>query len=224
MYKKNIAIICRCRYALTMLAKKTNENIFISESYIGCHADIAFFEADLISFTFLPVIQIKKSFGIENTKIPNSFRGIWFNGKNIFNRHGKINIAFELAKMKYKNYIIGTDRDIQGEAMAKLLQLALVDFGVQTENIHRVPLEYNGYKRVISFWDDKTFKKYLKDRWEDLSFLNQCQKENGKKNGVGRRIAYMLSEYLNPPDFVSNQNPNGTSTITYLIKKEINEI
>ena len=201
---------------------KEKRNVFISESYVGVHSEMGFFDADLISFTFLPTIKISEPYGLDNGNIPNSFRGVWFNGKNVLSGYNKINIGYELAKVEYDNFIIGTDYDYEGNAMAKLLQLALIENGIEPQRIFRVPLEYNGYNRVVSFWGNDILKEYLQDRWEDALFTNQSRKIM-KKSSIGRRIAYMLSEYLHPPDFVENKNPNGTSTITYLFKKATNE-
>ena len=202
---------------------KEKRNVFISESYIGIHAEMSFFDADLVSFTFLPTVKVSEPYGLNNGSVPNSFRGVWFNGKNILGTYNKIDISLELIKAGYNNFIIGTDYDYEGNAMAKLLQLSFIKNGIEPNRIFRVPLEYNGYNRVIPFWDSNTLKDYLQDRWEDASFIRQSQKTIGKSSSIGRRIAYMLSEYLHPPDFVKNKNPNGTSTITYLFKKATNE-
>jgi hypothetical protein len=199
------------------------KNAFISESYIGSHSDIGFFKADLISFTFAPNIKTTEPFGMDNVSIPEGFRGVWLNGTNILKRWQKIDICRELSKSKYENFIIGTDNDFEGNAMAKLLQLGLLNYGVEENRIVRVPLNYNGYKEVTPFWSNDVFERYLQDKWEDMSYVNHSKKVMGDRSGIGRRVAYMLSELLEPPEYVKNINANGSSTITYLFKKAINE-
>jgi len=151
------------------------------------------------------------------------FLGIWFNGINILKKWQKIDICRELYTLDYDIYIIGTDNDYEGNAMAKLLQLGLIKEGVEPKKILRVPLDYDGYTKVIPFWSKETLLDYLKDKREDILYLNYSKQATNGKGGVGRRVAYMLSELLESPEFVENINPNGTSTITYLFKKEINE-
>lgn len=207
-----------------MIVKKNKKNALISESYIGNHSNIEYFNADLFSLTFAPNITINtKEFGLKNASIPERFLGIWFNGINILKKWQKINICQELKSLNYDIYIIGTDNDYEGNAMAKLLQLNLIKEGVSPQKIIRVPLDYNGYTKVIPFWDNETLINYLVDKQEDTIYLNYSKQVTKGKGGVGRRIAYMLSELLEPPEFVDNINPSGTSTITYLFKKEINE-
>jgi len=202
---------------------KKRKNAFIAESYIGSHADIEFFNADLISFTFAPNFKTSEPSCLGNISIPKGFRGIWVNGVNILKRFQKIDVCRELALSEYEYFIIGMDNDFEGNGMAKILQVGLMNEGISPERIVRVPLNYNGYTEVTDFWDEDVFLKYLQDKWEDATYLNHSKKIMGNTGAIGRRIAYMLSEMVNPPDCVENLNSNGTSTITYLFKKAINE-
>jgi len=202
---------------------KKRKNAFIAESYIGSHADIGFFNADLISFTFAPNLKISEPSCLNNISIPKGFRGIWVNGINILKKFQKTDVCRELAMSEYEYFIIGMDNDFEGNGMAKLLQVGLINEGISPERIVRVPLNYNGYTEVTDFWDDDTFFEYVCDKWDDMAYLNHSKKVMGKTGAIGRRIAYMLSEMINPPDCVENLNSNGTSTITYLFKKAINE-
>lgn len=201
-------------------SKKTN--VFISESFVGNHSDVSFFNADLVSFTFLPTIRTTEPFSIEETKIPTGFRGVWINGKNQLAKNQKIDICYELSISHYKNFIIGTDYDYEGNAMAKLLQIGLINCGVDEENIFRVPLKEDGYSDVTEFWSKDTLLNYIQDKWEDSCYVQKSKEVLGR-SGIGRRIAYMITELSNPPKEVKNINPNGTSTITYLFKKAIGE-
>ena len=210
------------------MVPKKRKNLLISESYIGSHADIDtlnYFDADLISFTFAPVIKIKGHSvnDIENIFIPQKFRGIWFNGINILREKESVDICKEIKKAGHELIIVGTDNDYEGNGMAKMLQLGLIKEGVSADKILRVPLDYNGYNKLVPFWDMKTFRAYLRDKFEEKVYLNFSKKVKGNGHGISRRLAYMLSILDNPPEYVKNINPSGTSTITYLTKKELHE-
>jgi len=195
------------------------KNLFISESFVGNHANIDFFEADLLSFTFLPNF---KAGDIASPEIPHSFRGLWLNGINILKPKERIDIIEEILQSHYSGIIIGTDDDYQGNAMAKLIQLSLIKHGFDENSILRVPLRIDGYNSLGDFWGIETYQAYLQDISEDALFLNKSRAVLGR-GGIGRRLACVVDVLCSPPEFVINKNPKGTSMITYLYKRKIDE-
>lgn len=195
------------------------ENLFVSESFIGNHSIEPFWEADLLSLTFLPNIYLKESSQEEvKWSMPNNFRGLWLNGIIIGNSK---NDLFALIK-DYKKFIIGTDYDVEGNAMAYMLYQMLIEFGIKDEAIVRVPLTHEGYVGILPFWKKEEFDWYIQDKYEDEVWKQMSKKTNGGI-GMGRRTLLIEDIILYPPDYVQNINESGTSSITYIFKKSIKE-
>lgn len=195
-----------------------NKSLFITESHIGeHHAPPSFFNADVLSFAFMPIIYTTKPKEevLNDYRMPN-IQKAWLNGKLIqgFN--------FESFIKQYTYFFIGTDFDREGNGMAVILLNELIKNDVEKKQIVRVPLTEFGFIGISEFLSQEEFEKYLIDKWEERAFI-QISKEINGSFGVGRRTALIFNELLHPPKHVENINKNGTSSFTYMFKKSIKE-
>ena len=202
-----------------MLNRK--RNLFIVESHIGEHHHVGKqFDADIVSFTFSPVLS-NVNFCIEDNYsklLPNILPNIRVNGIVV-----ESDFLFLLLKEKrYSKIFIGMDLDFEGNAMARILKDVCSANGYDDMDIIRIPLTDKGFSFVSDFWEDKIINKYIKFRLEEYEFMQLSKKTNGS-HGVGRRHILLINELVNPPESVENINPNGTSSVTYIFKKKIKE-
>lgn len=198
-----------------------NENIFFIESSVGVHHSVnEKFNADILSFTFLPLG--KKSNFDENLSysylMPKGINPIKLNSIQIF-----INSISDFIKdNKYKYIFIGTDLDITGNFSARIIHDYLIDNGISEAQIIRVPLTSSGFSFVGDFWDNENMEFWIKNLADEMEYIQHSKKVLGK-HGIGRRYPLILNAIQNAPDTIQNINPIGTSSVTYIFKKKIKE-
>ena len=197
------------------------KNLFIVESHIGEHHQISDrFDADVVSFTFAPVLANSKlcADGNYSKLLPSVLPNIRLNGVAV-----EADFLFSsLALKKYSKVFIGTDLDFEGNAMARILKDFCITNNYEVLDIIRIPLTDKGFAFVSDFWEDKIMNRYIKFRKEEQEFIQLSKKTNGS-HGIGRRHILLINELINPPTYVKNINPDGTSSVTYIFKKKIKE-
>lgn len=199
-----------------------NKNLFIIESDLGEHHKVDDrFQADILSFTFLPVVN-----SIIKNKILDNFSSLMPKRINPikFNRiYTKIdNVSNFIKTNNYDKIFIATDLDITGNAMARIIYDYLLFNKIDKNRIIRIPLTSDGFKYICDFWDNNSMFWWLKTISEEMEYVYYSRKVTGK-TGVGRRIPLILNEIVNAPVEVENLNLDGTSSITYIFKKAIKE-
>jgi len=196
-------------------------NLFIVESHIGEHHQVSTrFDADIVSFTFAPVLSNVDSCieGDYSRLLPSVLPNIRVNGVAV-----ESNFLFSsLRAQRYSKIFIGMDLDFEGNAMARILKDVCSVNGYDSMDIIRIPLTDKGFLFVSDFWEDKIMNRYIKFRLEEYEFMQLSKKTNGS-HGVGRRHILLINELVNPPENVKNINPHGTSSVTYIFKKKIKE-
>lgn len=199
------------------------ENLFITESAIGVHHAVdERFNADILSFTFLPMINNKNScdssFNYSHL-MPNKINPLRFNGINI----NEDNLYSFIQNSNYNLIFIGTDLDITGNYSARIIRDYLIkNNSISLSRIIRIPLTSEGFAYVSNFWKNEEMEFWLKNTIEEMEFVQHSKQVLGKF-GVGRRYPLILNGILESPSEIENKNPNGTSSITYLFKKKIKE-
>jgi len=186
-----------------------NKNLFISESYVGTHANIAFYESDLLSFAFIPIIKKENDNSIRCV-MPKIER-VWINS---------IQAKFsDIQLIRYEKYFIGFDLDRQGNLMAIVFKKFLLSLGVAENMIFRTPLTERGYLTICRFMNEAEFNKEVVDRYRDKIITNKTK----RFMSMGRRkiLAYLATKHNK--GFVKNINSSGTSSITYITKKKVKE-
>lgn len=198
-----------------------NKNLFIIESSIGVHHSINDkFEADVLSFTFLP-LGIKKDNSSKDSYsylMPKKINPLKLNSLNIFID----DLASFIKENKYQYIFIGTDLDITGNFSARIIYDYLTSNNFSNNQIIRVPLTSEGFSFVSDFWNNELMNFWLQNISDEMEYIQHSKKVLGK-HGIGRRYPLILNEILNAPKEVENLNPSGTSSITYLFKKKIKE-
>lgn len=199
------------------------ENIFIAESVVGEHHKVSDkFKADLLSFTFIPLVNSTyyKEEKLTNFSklLPNKLTPVKFNAVTIDIQ----NIALFIQAKKYNKIFIGMDLDVMGNAMSRIIRDYLVSSGVDSKNIIRIPLTSKGFLFVSTFWDDETMNWFTDNAKEEMEYVHYSKKTLGSF-GAGRRTPLILNEILNSPSEVKNINKDGTSSITYILKKKLKE-
>jgi hypothetical protein len=179
------------------------------------------FDADIVSFTFAPVLS-KASSCIDDSDysklLPSILPNVRLNGIIV-----EPDFLFSLLEtQQYLNVFIGMDLDFEGNAMARILKDVCSAKGYDEKRVVRIPLTDKGFLFVSDFLKDNLMNKYLKFRLDEYEFLQLSRKTNGS-HGIGRRHILLIDELLNPPEIVENINPQGTSSITYIFKKKIKE-
>lgn len=197
------------------------DNLFILESHIGEHHEVdKRFLSDNLSFAFIPIVN---SFDIETKDLrdfssffPKKINPIFLNGLIIDIPN------LSLFVNNYTRIYIGFDLDIMGNSMARVLHDYLIKNGFKGKII-RIPLTHQGFKYVGEFWNDELMNWHIKYMQEEMEFVNHSKKALGSF-GAGRRTALISNELLNnTPTYVENINPNGTSSVTYIVKKKLKE-
>lgn len=198
-----------------------NKNLFIIESNIGSHHSIDNkFNADILSFTFLP-LGLKTDISTKNNYsylMPNKINPLKLNSLNIF----VDNLASFIKDSNYQYIFIGTDLDITGNFSARIIYDYLIKNNLSDNQIIRVPLTSEGFSFVSDFWDNDLMNFWLKNISNEMEYIQYSKKVLGK-HGLGRRYPLILNEIMNAPQEIDNINPTGTSSITYIFKKKIKE-
>lgn len=180
------------------------------------------FNSDILSFTFIPMVNSsykdKESLIDFSSLLPVKISPMRFNSKVL----DETNISEIVLKGKYERIFIGMDLDIMGNAMSRILYDYLVKIGFKKENIIRVPLTSSGFRFISDFWDNDLMNWFVSYSKEEMEYIQFSKKTLGNF-GVGRRRPLILNELLNPPIEIDNLNSDGTSSITYMIKKKIRE-
>ncbi|KAB7891268.1 hypothetical protein [Poseidonibacter ostreae] len=198
-------------------------NLFILESGVGEHHQVnQKFNADVLSFTFIPLINstfLEKDFLTDfSNLLPKNLNTARLNSIII----KILSVASYIKEKKYNKIFIGTDLDIMGNAMARIILDYLVSNGIDRNNIIRVPLTSQGFAFVSSFWDNETMNWCVDNMKEEMEYVQFSKKDLGSF-GVGRRTALVVNELFQCPKSVPNINNQGTSSITYILKKKLKE-
>ena len=197
------------------------KNLFIIESNIGIHHAVDNrLDADILSFTFLPMINSKKDEdSCYSYLMPQKINPLKLNGIQIEVE----NLAFFIKEANYNLIFIGTDLDITGNYTARIIHDYLIkNIHLSSNRLIRIPLTSEGFKYVSNFWDDNFMEFWLSNTIEEMEFVQHSKQVLGR-HGVGRRFPLILHGIEQAPEEVENINPNGTSSVTYLFKKSIKE-
>lgn len=196
-------------------------NLFIIESSIGVHHSVdERLHADILSFTFLPMINnVYENKFDYSYLMPQGVNPIKLNGVCIQIN----NLASFIKEAKYELVFIGTDLDITGNYSARIIHDYLIkNSNFDSSQLIRIPLTSEGFNYVSDFWKNEDMEFWLNNTIEEMEFVHHSKQVLGR-HGVGRRYPLILNGIEESPDEIENINPNGTSAITYLFKKKIKE-
>lgn len=206
-------------------------NLLISESHIGYHLAPEILDADILAFTFYPIIRdISVPIeSIESVYPRISFNKITFNGNSIEKEIAYYNgtVADYIAQkmQKYDTLFIGFDLDIMGQLMASILFYMLLNRGIEENKILRLPLTDEGYITedeyyYIGFGD---FLGY-KDMIAQLEAIRMEQRLIWKERvGYGFRKMEILRELTNLNTKEIPRLNKKTNTFTYAVKMMMGE-
>ena len=165
--------------------------IFFTESQEQGHLPESF-DVEVIKFTFIPNVDTRS----DRFHIPH----------------------YEMMKklaLSQRIMIFGHDADEYGQLIASIMYHIFKEMGVRDELMIRMPLTEKGIGMVSTFYSRKELDGFKSFYALDRLFMNSHR-------GLGIRKALMLRHLYHtsalPLHRVSNLNPNGTNTVTYVTK------
>lgn len=216
-------------------------DIFISESYIGMHRPACdTLNVKFMAFTF-PTSFVSISRPIKNvvldTKIPVTEKSfLYIEGKNMEDSlkyceseeyNGDIIALIVSLKEEWNatNIFLGQDLDHKGQLMASLLYYYLIEAGIDSNNIFRVPLIETGYDYTNIGFGEFYSREQLRAILE-LSRIEEHMRLVYPRTRMGYRKMFTLAhieKYRRDKRYKVKRQTKGVSTATYLTKSALVE-